>query len=262
MRLNFSVPVVALLAGTAIGFCLRGPVRSDGADAPGGDAPEAAKTSLISESGDGERVAVLRERVKELEGLLAEAKEQKPSEERPQPEGGWRNGFRNHLERLERMKVEDPERYAQITNDMARMRSYRIARMRSKLDFLSSIDTSSLGAEAQETHNRLMELMAKSEELAQRLESGSLDDETSQNLMGEKFHADVELHGLYLEERANLFKETVRQLGYENDEANEIVALLSDIIEATDASRFGRHRGGRHGMGGLGGPPPPAGKAR
>jgi hypothetical protein len=77
---------------------------------------------------------------------------------------------------MKKMAVDDPQRYAQITNRIANWRRRRSEQARSRIDFLSSIDTSRMSAEAREVHEELQQLVAHREELEEDLHRHGLDD--------------------------------------------------------------------------------------
>lgn len=252
MKLNFSVPVIALLAGAAIGFCLRPSTTAEQA-APDGDAAAKAHShSPIADAAGDATIGALRNRIKELEQLLADeaGRHAAPTNMEAlagEPRRGGPGMRFNPREMMERLKTEDPERYAQMTNHMERFRRRRSEQAMSRLDYLASIDLSALGEGAQETHVKLQGLIAKREELEEKMHSDSISDDERDAAFREMFSLEREIRHANHEERANLLAETVRELGFTGEEADDVVATLGDIIEAT-SSNFGHH-----------GPPPPGG---
>ena len=241
----------ALLAGVAIGYF----VKDEPIPAEEPKVEEAAK-KVVADKGDEASVKALRRRIVELEKLLAEkdgkseiaisnavAEAAKAHPPAP-PQQNWR-------ERMEEMKKNDPTRYAQMTNRFANWRRSRAEQARNKIDFLSSIDTSHMSAGAKKTHNALQELIARREEIEQQLQAQDLTDEERGKLMGELHSTHHELMRLNGEERNNLFDETARNLGFEDEDAKEITATIQEVIRATD-SGWGGHHGGHRG-------PPPGG---
>ena len=241
----------ALLAGVAIGYFVKGePIP---AEEP--KTEEKAKKP-VADKGDEASVRALRHRIAELEKLIAEkdgaseiaisnavaeAAKMRPPEP---PRQNWR-------ERMEEMKKNDPERYTQMTNRFANWRRSQAERARNKIDFLSSIDTSHMSAKAQKTHEDLQDLIARREEIEQQLQNPNLSDDDRGKLMGELHSTHHELMRLNGEERNNLFDETARNLGFEDEDAKEITATIQEVIRATD-SGWGGHHGGHRG-------PPPGG---
>ena len=244
----------ALLAGVAIGYfagdrggAVGAPAAAESADAP--------KKKAIADVGDSASVKALRRRVAELERALAETGERtevaisnavaEAKAPPPSPFVAWR-------ERMEELKRNDPARYAQMTNNMARWRQQRARRARSTLAFLASIDTSRMGAKARETHDALQALLAHREELEAQLQQEGLTDAQRGALRKELWSSGGLLHQLNRDERRNLIGETVNSLGFEGDDAKEVVATIKEVIRATEG---GGGPGPRHGGGPRGGGP-------
>ena len=244
----------ALLAGVAIGYFAGG--HGDAAKPADVQEKYVAKKA-VSDSGEAASLKALRRRVAELEKLLAEKSEKsevaisnavaEAVKNRPPepPRGSWR-------ERMEAMKKNEPERYAQMTNRFANWRRSRAEQAQNKIDFLSSIDTSHMSAGAKKTHNALQELIARREGIERQLQSQDLSDDERGKLMGELHSTHHELMRLNGEERRNLFNETARNLGFEGEDAKEITATIQEVIRATDSGWGGHHGGGHRG-------PPPGG---
>ena len=247
---------VALLVGVAIGYFVKDePVA---ANEPAKVEEKAKKP--VADKGDEATIKALRHRIAELEKMLAEKGEKAEvaisnavSEARPsdRPQMNWR-------ERMEEMKKNEPERYAQMTNRMAQWRRDQAARNKDKIDFLSSIDLSLMSAGAKKTHQKLQALVAKREEIEDTLhkEGDGMDDNLRDELMRELHQTHREMHQLNEEERKNLLEATARSLGFEDRDAKEITATIQDVIEATDNGWGGRRRGGPRG----GGPRGPGGQ--
>ena len=246
---------MALLAGVAAGYFMRGECR---APAPAKDEAAAApaRRGRVADDGDRASLAALRKRVAELERLLAEKGVSMSNVvaevARIVPEGRDR---RNPRAWLENLRKNDPERYAQMTNNFARWRRGRAERARSKIEFLSSIDTSRMSEKAQRTHADLQELIARREELEDRIHKEGISDEEREQLMQELRQTHGEMMRLNGEERSNLIAETARSLGFEGDDVKDIAATIQEVIDVT-SSGFGPRGGGRGGQP----PPPPPGQ--
>lgn len=205
-------------------------------------------------SGDGTDAAVksLRARIRDLERRLAESEraEEEPSageeiarNETPQPV--------NFRERMEKMKTEDPQRYREITNRVARFRMHRARQAASKMEFLSSIDVSGMSAAAKRTHEELQQAIVDREELEIKLHDADLSDEERGELFAKMRETDGRLRRLNAAERDNLLLETAKGLGFGGAEAKEISATIKDVIDATSSwghmPGFGGGRGRRGG---------------
>ncbi len=245
MKAYFPV-AVALLVGAALGYCL---APSGGAPAEG-KAKEPVAAPSVKDEGDKASVNALRARIRHLEGLLAKGggeseKVQEEPGERARPE----RRFDPRAE-MERMKNEDPVRYAQITNGMARFRRRMLDRAQSNLDFLGSIDTSGMSEEARRTHDELQSAIERREQIAERMQNFmDMTDEERRAAHEEMREANRQIHELGMAERDNLLTQTAEALGFEGDAAAEIVDTVKGIYEATESHGFGPRaaRGGRRG---------------
>ena len=258
---NFSPVVISLLVGAALGYCL-GPLSSP-APAPAPEPEQKAEPEQVKQPEyRGERAdRVLRARIKELEGMLAKQGievEKMKEEETARRDRGPRNwDFRADMERL---KKEEPERYAQITNSMAQFRRHRLERAQSKIDFLSSIDTSRMSPAMLKVHSDLQDMIEKREAVEEKMR-GFMDmtDEERREAFQEIGEIDGKIRELSRAERDNLLVQTAEALGFQGDDAAEIMDTIKSIYEATDSGwgwggpGGGGRRGGRGGRGGPGG---------
>ena len=198
----------------------------------------------------------LRKRVAELEKLLAKSgsavSNAVAEAARIAPEGRDRRDPRTWMENLRRMKTEDPERYAQMTNRFARWRRGRAERAQSAMEFLSSIDVSHMDAKAQDTHNALQELIVRRDALDAELQREDLTDSRRTEIFRELRETHGEMMRLNGEERRNLIRETAKSLGFGDEDADAITETIREVIHATDGGFGGGRRGGPRGA-----PPPP-----
>lgn len=203
--------------------------------------PEAVAVKKIDDGGMAASNAALRKRVEELESQLAKMEQEKKSETAVAPVQPMPPQRESHSERMARMAKEDPARYAQMTNHFATWRRQRAKAARSRIDFLSSIDVSHMPASARAVHAELQELVAEREELESALHQQGLGDEERGRIFRELHQTGSKMHELSMKERNNLLSETVRNLGFEGDDAGEIVTTVKQIFEATDSRPW--HRG-------------------
>lgn len=161
----------------------------------------------------------------------------------------------NIRDRIERMRTENPEEYAAHTNRLARWRDSRRQRAVSKLDFLASVDTSTMSKPERETHEKLQNLIEEREELQTRIEegfaSGEMSDEDRRAVWEQMREADRQIAELNRAERENLIKKTAEAVGLTGEEVGEVAGTIMKVIEATENNSWGR--GGRAGRGGRGG---------
>ena len=256
---NFSPVVISLLAGAAIGFCFA-PSAGAPKTAPEKTSPKMVKAESRPDEAAEKEMRVLRSRIKELEDMLAkqgveveEMKEESSRRER-------RDRPRDFRADMERLKKEEPERYAQITNSMAQFRRHRLERAQSKIDFLSSIDTSRMSPAMLKVHSELQDMIEKREAVEEKMR-GFMDmtEEERREAFQEIGEIDGRIRELNRAERDNLLVQTAEALGFQGDDAAEIIDTVKSIYEATDSGwGFGGpggpgRRGGRGGRGGPGG---------
>ncbi len=244
-RNNFSIPVIALLAGAALGYCFAPQAKKEPAAPAAPAAPKPAQT-VVQHAPD-ETLKALRGRIRELEQLLMAEREAHTSSN-----AAARIATEEHRpprmppsprEMMEHLRTEDPERFAQMTNRMARFRRDRIARAQSKIDFLSSVDTSTMSKEAVKVHEDLQNMIEQREEIEAKMHNPDLSDAEREAVFKEMHEADNVIRRLNAQERSNLLAQTAEALGFSGEDAEEIVATVGEIISATE---MGRH-----------GPPPP-----
>ena len=256
---NFSPVVISLLAGAAIGFCFA-PSAGAPKAAPEKTSPKTVKAESRPDEAAEKEMRVLRSRIKELEDMLAkqgveveEMKEESSRRER-------RDRPRDFRADMERLKKEEPERYAQITNSMAQFRRHRLERAQSKIDFLSSIDTSRMSPAMLKVHSDLQDMIEKREAVEEKMR-GFMDmtEEERREAFQEIGEIDGKIRELSRAERDNLLVQTAEALGFQGDDAAEIIDTVKSIYEATDSGwgwggpGGGGRRGGRGGRGGPGG---------
>lgn len=237
----------ALIAGVAIGYFV---------------APETTQVEregetyvpaeAIANEGEAASIAALRARIAELEAQLKG--EKSVGEEIVSNAVSRLEGRRRRDEdpgaRLERMKVENPERYTEMTNRFAQWRQAHRERQQSKLDFLGAIDTSRMSTSARETHEKLQDLIIRRDEIENELQAIAMgDDESRREVFGRLMEVNREISELNGEERKNLLNETAKILGLGDAEAAALTETVQDILEVTD-----------NGFGGPGGPGGPGGQ--
>ena len=251
--------IMALAAGVAIGY-LAAPKSAPEPTKP--ERPSRRAQTHVVDADQKAGMAAMRQRIRDLERRLAAATASataqtnaaaKPpqSEERvgfgpPRPEE-WRA-------RMEAMRQNDPERYTQMTNNMARWRSRMAAATQDRMAFFASLDTSTLTPKQRETHERLQELLARREELfkAMDVSNDSITDEQRGAAHQEMRQIMGQLQSLEREERDMLLNQAARNLGCSGAMAKELVDTIKTIYDATQSWGGGgrRFRGGPPSRGG------------
>jgi len=244
---------VALAAAGAAGYCLHPSAKV--VPVPNAEVAERRPASVIPDMGEAAKVAALRAQVKELEARLANSQKseaaavsnavahvaaQRSGFPPPPPGGPVR-------ERLEELKKRDPERFAQMTNRLARMHQERKRLQEARVSFLSSVNTANMSAQDKQTHDEYQELLARREAIEDQMHQPDITDETRHELMGEMREIDHQMRTLGESERKVLLNEVAQAIGMQGDAAAELVDTVGEVFNATEA-----------GGGAPPGPPPPA----
>lgn len=274
MKTNLMIAVAALAAGAGMGYAL---APRQTADASPDQFGQAVAAQAIADVGGDASVAALRARIAELERTLgakaAEAGEAKtdavltdlgiPVEKTDDGTYRLRQPTPDEMRKLMRQgremwRREHPEEVARFEENMRRMAERRANQVKSRIEFLASIDTSTMSESDKATHDEVQQLMSRREELLARMQEEGLPDGEREQIGRELFETDRSLREKSDSEREILIRQTAEALGFTGDDAETIVGTIGEIIEATESrGRFG-------GPGGRGGPPPmpPRGGAR
>lgn len=253
-----SAVLSALGIGVALGYMLP-KTASEAADTSSEKKAYHPKKEIESYDMDS-TIEALRARIKELEAALSEneSRIEAPKSDRRRDFRSPERGNMGPREMMENLKKEDPERYAQITNSMERWRVRREAERTSRLNFLKSIDTSSMSAGTRSTHQMLL---ANTDKIAE-LEAMIRDENTTDEERRGYFEELRELHDtqrqLNNQERENLIEQISMEVGMSAEDAAEFSMTIKEILEATEAGGGRGPRGfGGPGPGGMPPPPPP-----
>lgn len=167
------------------------------------------------------------------EPVVVEKKERKDGERKHE---GW-------SERIERMKTEEPEKYAEMQQRRDDFKARMTQRSTEGREFLAAIDTANMNEEQLANHTRLVELTDKLDGMMQQMFSG--EGGSSHEERREMFSSIGELGDLYASEREYLLQETATAVGYQGEEAALFTEHVSDIIEKTTLRPMmgGRRRG-------------------
>ena len=135
---HIAITVAAMALGAAAGYYARMDAK-DPSSAAEKEAVVTGRRKTIDDNGAEAGMKALRRRIAELEAELAKVTAEKTQEPvvvaSVPPAAPERR--ESHSERMERMKKEEPERYAQMTNRFAAWRRQRAETARSRIDFLS-----------------------------------------------------------------------------------------------------------------------------
>lgn len=252
------VALPALMCGALLGFLAApttapAPIEEEAAETAEAPKPERQAKPATDDAA----LNRLRQRVKELERQLAArstetAEPIEPSTNRP-PEVARREGPPDFRNRMEDMRMNDPERYTQMTNRFASWRASHIQRVQDRLNLLASMDTSRMSPKQREDHLRYQELVARQTELGDQLRPGGaeLSGDERRQMHQQLQQISHELNRLGDVERNTLLQQTALSFGLKGKNASEAVETIKAVYQATE-SGWGGPGGGR-GPGGPGG---------
>jgi len=188
----------------------------------------------------------LAEKNSEIEALRAGMQMQgEPVVEKKEKNDGERKR-EGWSERIERMKTEEPEKYAEMQKRRDDFKSRITQRSTEGREFLAAIDISNMNDDQLANHTRLVELTDKLDGMMKQMFSG--EGESSRETRREMFSSFGELGELYSSEREYLLQETATAVGYQGEDAALFTDHVRDIIEKTTmrpmmGGRSGRGRG-------------------
>ena len=266
MKRNVYIAGAMILGGLVVGGAVEHVRMSSKVQVPEEAEPEVIHhvQKVVSDSAAGSEeqaklIASLNAKVAALTAELEKARMPKREGEEVQVER--REGDRRDREgrdreswdeRMERMKTEEPERYAEMQQRREEFKARMEERKQSKRDFFSSINTATMTPEQRQNHERLVALTERVTEIGEMMMSGKA--ENRDELRQEMFESFGELHDLNELERVDLLEQTANAAGYEGDDAALFTEHIEAIIENTSMHGFGGPPGGRRGgRGGDGG---------
>lgn len=208
----------------------------------------------------------LRDRIAELEAQLAEQQEMPrrgmrgrggPGD-RPDPPDHQQRGNdeprpprMNYQERMEKLKAEDPERYAAIQQHMTEMKERMKAERDSRKEFFASVDTTRMSADQKTTHTELMNAIALVDSYQERMSPDSEQPLTSEERR-EFWDTTRKMRELMNDERRYILSELGSDCGMDGNE-------FADYIDAVYNQTGGRGPGFGPGRRQPPPPPPPPG---
>ncbi|MBQ6136630.1 MAG: hypothetical protein IJI73_04580 [Kiritimatiellae bacterium] len=134
---------------------------------------------------------------------------------------------------MEKLKGKVPdEELAQMHDVFEKMRAARANRAAGRLEFLKSVDTSGMTEQERSNHKRLQELLAKREELAAKMQPGTVPDFTA---IAEIAQIGMEMEPIAKQERSALIRQTGRTLGYAGDDVEVFHDTMIDVYDATSS---------------------------
>lgn len=236
-RLSIGVAAVLLVAAVAAGGYWAG--FRQGTSVVAVPAPIAAAKNVQPLPSD--EVLALKAKIAGLEqrlNALQDESEALPAvaepvpvaqEQQPRPAGGFQ-------ERMERMKQENPEAYAEMQKRREEFRARMKEAAEKRAEFFASFNQSNMSPEHKANYDRLNELQAEFKAVTEARENG-------QEIDREALRAKMEeAREVYAKERQYLLEDLGRTLG--SDE-NDFAAAVSSIIGNTDPHEVFHAVGGR-----------------
>ena len=246
------VAVPALLVGVLLGYFIPSRTAAPETAAEDVKAPEkrSARAKAPPPPGHVADLNRLRARIRGLERQLAEQGNAASEEPVDQPATNHVEGFRpfgrppsmaEMRARFEEMREKDPERYTQMTNNMAHWRARQQQRLQNQFDILASADTKHMTEAQRKAHETYQDLLVRQEELRDMLSpNANATDAEREAAFKELREIGHQLHDLQRTERDTLLTQTANALGLRGRDAQEVVTAIKNVYEATGGGRGGR----------------------
>jgi len=226
---NVIVPVAALVAGAALGyFAPHGekvavPVQEEVADAKPTAADNAELESLRKQNES--LVRELAEMRNRLAKQLAAASESKATD--------GNEPFVKIDDEIAKWKKDNPELADEARASLKEFTAKLTNPTESKLDFLTSLDTSWMNEEDKASYDDLVRLLAKQKALQAKLFSLDVSQMERMQATIEYMSSTGAIKKRGGQMRKALLRRTVDVLGYTGDDASEIVDTMDGIYSAT-----------------------------
>ena len=190
------------------------------------------------------RIVELEGQVAKLRGDLTKKLAAKPAPAKPEKADNEdkdvikiTGGDMDVLGELKRRLPE--EEFSQTTNAMAQLKMKLSKKARGRMDFLASIDTSSMTEEERKNHEHYLELMERKEAIAAKMKGIIPNVKAIQEMV----ELEMEMRPAAKRERSTLVRQVAKELGYSGDDVNVIHDTLNNVYDCT---------GGGGGIAGIG----------
>ena len=237
------LPVVALAVGGVLGYCLK-PSRAEESEQVVLEQSQSQAAEPAQDNGK----SALRARIKELEAQLVEKKDAVENGSDAEPVGAPGPRRDDWRERIENFRRDNPEEFARVEKRRQEFRRHRADRARSKLEFLAAVDVSRMTDEQKDVHRRLQALVARREELESQISPEAMMNSTEverREFFEEMHEISRDMRDLNGKERETLLQQAAQAIGYEGDDAAELVSAIKEIYENTGDEHGFRMPGGR-----------------
>lgn len=142
-------------------------------------------------------------------------------------------------ERMEKMRKENPEQYAEMQKRREEFRQAMEQRAKDRADFLGAVDAQAMNDVQRENHDKLLAAVARINELRTQMEQPGV--ERTPEMRQEFGELMGSLGELYGNERRYLFEATARSVGYTGSQISDFADQMQMIVDNTTMSGFGHH---------------------
>lgn len=241
-------PIAAVLAAAVVAAAVCGGFFAGKNSAAKNAGPEPTETKPDDSA---KKLADAQKRIVELEGQVAKLRGDltkklaaKPAPARPEKADNEdknvikiTGGDMDVLGELKRRMPE--EEFSQTTNAMAQLKMKLVKKAKGRMDFLASIDTSSMTEEERKNHEHYLELMERKEAIAAKMKGIIPNVKAIQEMV----ELEMEMRPAAKRERSTLVRQVAKELGYSGDDVNVIHDTLNNVYDCT---------GGGGGIAGIG----------
>lgn len=162
---------------------------------------------------------------------------------------------RSMQDRIEEMKKNNPEQYAEMQERMESRRQEATQQYNDRITFLSSLDTANLSPELRANHENLLARLTETHQAFEKMMADPFSEE-NRNMGRQLWEGMHEMNDMMKVEKQILLHDLASQAGYSGDKAAEFVEYIDYVDQMTTLRppRGGRGPGDGFFGGGRGGP--------
>jgi chromosome segregation ATPase len=187
---------------------------------------EVARLKVLIEDKDRRIADLSKDREAEREQRRAQA----------QANGGQQDWGARQNAWMERLKEEDPERHKEIQDRIANFNKRLKDANMEQSEFFASLDTEAMTEEQLESHNKLVELQAKLDEINDLMAGAPENGEDVNALRMDMFMTMREMRPLYESEREVALQDLGQDIGYNQEESKEFANYVDYVYDMTSSS--------------------------
>lgn len=254
--------IAIFAAGASAGFFFSAVIGGEEVEIPEMEPQVKVVTKVeqqVTTLGDDSEKEELRAKIRELEDTVAKLSENRrgrgmrdrdvrnDEQDGAQPNQEERPKRMSFKERMEKMKTENPERYAEIQKHISERKEAMRAESENRRSFFASIDTSRMTPEQKENHTALLNAIAVTDSFAERFAPDS-ETRPTQEEREEFFTTIRQMPALMEEERRYILGELATDCGLDS---GDFIEYIESVYSQTALMGGPGRRGGM--------PPPPGG---